>query len=200
MMDKKQKMVVSASKTIYTFAWLRQVSWHLYKEAEKQVDGWLLDCMASQIFSAFCVEACLNHVGKRMFLSWDAVERSLNPEPKLELIAERLKIRLDYGKRPYQTFRAMFVLRNALAHGKTETVKQQPEEVMISWDEIPQLPETKWERKISLEQAKIFMDDSSAICRELLKLSADEEYLFYNPEISDWVKKPVDKEGHDNNI
>ena len=61
-----------------------------------------INYVVKKIITALALEAYLNHPGQHLFRSWSALKR-LSPFGKLEIIAERLDIATDYGKRPSQT-------------------------------------------------------------------------------------------------
>ena len=56
--------------------------------------------MASFIFTAFTLEAFLNHIGQGIFKCWNDLEQLSHQ--KLNLTAEKLEIEKDEGKRPLQ--------------------------------------------------------------------------------------------------
>ena len=71
--------------------------------------------MASIIFSAFALEAYLNHLGKKIYTKkeWEIFER-IKPLDKLDLISEKFNIDLNKGSRPFQTIKAVFKFRKTL--------------------------------------------------------------------------------------
>ena len=60
----KRKVKVEAEKTVNTFAHLRAASWFALQETKQNEKGRFYNCMISQLFFAFCLEAYLNHVGQ----------------------------------------------------------------------------------------------------------------------------------------
>ena len=73
------------------------------------------------VFAAFGIEAFLNHVGEQLFTSWkDYLKKSLSPEAKLHLIAEKIGLKVDFGEQPFQALTTLFRFRNAMAHSVTE--------------------------------------------------------------------------------
>jgi hypothetical protein len=78
--------------------------------------------ITSVIYSAFALEALLNFLGTQKLTFWDAIEH-LKWGEKMELLARLYDVKLEKGKRPYQTVVKMFNWRNRLAHGKTDVVK-----------------------------------------------------------------------------
>jgi hypothetical protein len=79
------------------------------------------------LYSAFAVEAHLNHVGERCVPAWDIIERRLSVTEKLEVVAHHLGITIDNSRRPFQTLRDLFKFRNQLAHGRTHTYNVESE-------------------------------------------------------------------------
>ena len=61
-------------------------------------------------YTAFTLEAALNHIGSKLFKCWADLNR-LNPHAKLNLLAERLGVSLDYDKLPWQVLRVIFGFR-----------------------------------------------------------------------------------------
>jgi hypothetical protein len=117
---------------------------------------------ASMVFSAFTVEAFLNHVGANRTTFWSTVERKLSPPDKLGLLATFLGLEIDFSKRPFQTFRRMFRLRDALAHGKTESMTEDSTQFLRD-GEHPKQPMTAWEKEINFRNAKIYFNDTKAM-------------------------------------
>jgi hypothetical protein len=128
---------------------------------------------ASMVFSAFTVEAFLNHVGANRTTFWSSVERKLSPPDKLDLLANLFGLKIDFSKRPFQTFKRMFRLRDALAHGKTESMTAESTQFLRE-GECPQMPMTNWEKEINFRNAKIYLEDAKAIFQILcVKVSMD---------------------------
>jgi hypothetical protein len=72
------------------------------------------------VFSAFAVEAAVNHVGIDHVPDWSKNERSIGGwEKKLTTLATRFGMPLDFTTTPAQTVKAAFEVRDKLAHGKT---------------------------------------------------------------------------------
>lgn len=122
--------------------------------------------MSALLLSAFCLEAYLNHIGYAYFHPrWESFE-PLPAKAKLELISvERMKIQIDFSRRPFQTFQEVFRLRNLLVHARTETIKNviQVDDVLTS----AQRPLSKWEKICTLEFAERVFDDMEAMIQTL---------------------------------
>jgi hypothetical protein len=187
----KRRVRVKATKTKYTFAYLRSVSWTCLKRAKESIHGRNLFIASSMVFSAFSIEAYLNHLGRSVTEFCDSVERKLSPREKLNLLASVLRFHVDYGSRPFQTFVDMFAFRNALAHGRTESLTQETLQ-FLSEDEVPELPRTKWEESISLESADRYLADSKEIVLRLNSKANLEPLLLWSPDTAEWEMAPID--------
>jgi hypothetical protein len=77
------------------------------------------------IFSAFAVEAAINHVGIDSDPNWATSERKMGGwEKKLNALATRYSIQLDFSTGHAKAVKEAFELRDKLAHGKTWVGKQ----------------------------------------------------------------------------
>ena len=109
------------------------------------------------VFSAFALEAFMNHVGNQLFSTWGKhLKKSLNPESKLALISEKIGLDVNYGNPPYQSFRALFRIRNAMAHSETESLTPEQTKHYIevggqSW------PAAEWEKFCTFERATVLL-------------------------------------------
>lgn len=77
--------------------------------------------LASIVFRAFTLEAFLNHVGEEIFVSWSDLER-LSTKGKLNVVAEKIGLRPNYGSMPWQIEPKLTGLRNKVVHGKNELI------------------------------------------------------------------------------
>ena len=115
------------------------------------------------VFTAFGTEAFLNHVGDQLFSSWeDHLKKSLSPEAKLHLIAERIGLRIHFGKPPFQCFRTLFRFRNAMAHSVTEDLSDENAKCYLklgnqSW------PAAEWEKLCRSNIAEEISNDAQTI-------------------------------------
>ncbi len=147
------KMVrVTGERTVNTCVSLSIASRHYLDRACAKEDGSFYDVMGSLLFSAFTLEAYLNHLGSMTIGHWDYLER-LRPQEKLELLSNILDYKIDYSKRPFQTINILFNFRNEVAHGKTETVKVDKVVKLSQRDSIKD-PQTKWEKYCTLTNAQ----------------------------------------------
>ena len=81
------------------------------------------------------------------------------------MLRQLLKFSVDESRRPFQTLRTMLCVRDALAHGKTETLVFDG----VIWKEpsdAEKWPEPKWKRLCSLVNTKRMVVDAEAIVRD----------------------------------
>ena len=164
----RRKVQVSASRTINTFSYLSSVSSDCLERAEIDENGRNLMLAASMVFSAFRLEAFLNHIGSMKIPFWTTIERKLTPIDKLEVISAYLTVKINFGKTPFQTTKRMFRFRDALAHGKTQELNEETIQYLED-DEKPSIPFTDWEKEISIDTAKTFKKDVKDIIELLCK-------------------------------
>ncbi|MFC1866451.1 hypothetical protein ACFLYB_07070 [Chloroflexota bacterium] len=84
----KRDVKVVKNRQVNTYYEMWKVSYWTMYQAEQENKGSFFQIMASLIFTAFALEAYLNHVGKNVFDCWDDLER-LSPFAKMNVIAEK---------------------------------------------------------------------------------------------------------------
>lgn len=124
--------------------------WHssrcLLKQGQENPNGSKHQFRASLIFTAFTLEAFLNHAGSHLYPHWDYLE-CLSPKKKLDLITEHLSIKCDASKAPWQIINELFRFRNEIAHGKSTIFKAPPKFLDLGKEEPPAdwIARTPWE-------------------------------------------------------
>lgn len=176
----KHKAKVSKERQVNTYAEMRHASRVILEKAEQDPEGSFYQVMASLIFTAFMMEAYLNHIGQLIFKCWNDLEERLSPKSKLNLIAEKLGLITNYGKRPYQTFSELFKFRNSVAHGKSVSLKsEQIRLVDGKFDKyVHEFLETPWEQYCTSKNAKLALEDMEAIMEEVHKAAGMTGSLF----------------------
>ncbi len=127
----KKDATERGTATIRGYVTLAEAAHHALEVARKDEIGRQYSCLHAIVCSAFAVEAYLNHIGPHKFQCWEALER-LSVRSKLELLCESLHVPVDYGTRPFQSFREAFKARDMAAHGRTETKEY---ETRVVWGE-----------------------------------------------------------------
>ena len=118
----KNIRIVKERKVItYTDLWT--TAEFLLKQGLEQEVGYYCMFLSSLMFRAFSLEAFLNHIGEHLFLTWGELEKSLSPNAKLSLIGEKLNLKIEYGKAPWQIVPELIGFRNKVAHGKNSLLK-----------------------------------------------------------------------------
>jgi hypothetical protein len=165
----KKKYQVSKSRQVNTYYELWRTSYRLLRQAEEKHEGAYFPIMASLIFTAFTLEAYLNHIGKQIFGCWKDLER-LSPRSKLNVLAEKLGIEKNDNEQPFQTVTELFDFRNKVAHGKTIFLKTEGEIRIVDSkldDYIREPLEAEWEKYCTLTNAKRAREDVEIIIRKL---------------------------------
>lgn len=162
------KVRVTGKKDMVTFAYMRLGAKHMLKLAEESQKGQLYLLVASLIFSAFTLEAYLNHLGKLRNKEWDEIERKYPKLDKYKLFSAAANVRVDFGVRPYRTLIELFNFRDHMAHGKT--IREQPFAIDVNANEdyLPQiLVENDWQAAVTLEMARHAIADVEVLIKEL---------------------------------
>ena len=90
-----------------------------YELARRASEEWEIEhhCITGIVFTAFSIEAMLNHFGRILFNDWDA--NKLNRNASHKKLFREVNLPNYLGTKVYQTANNCFVLRDLLAHGKT---------------------------------------------------------------------------------
>ena len=177
------KVRVSKEGQVNTYALMWNASWSFLKTAEQEVEGSYYQIMASLIFTAFTMEAYLNHLGKQLLQCWNEIEISLSPSKKLRLLAEKIGIEIHERKRPFQTVFNIFKFRNWFAHGKTVYFKSEKDFYVLNkklnkYKYHP--PETKWMKYCRLQNALNAQEDVEKIIRLFQDKSGIKDHLLFD--------------------
>jgi hypothetical protein len=172
----KRKILVTKERNVTTYAEMWHTSHCLLKKGQEELRMSVHQFRASLVFSAFTLEAYLNHIGAKIFSCWEDLER-LSPKNKLNVIAERLNVEIDYGKPPWQIMKNLFDFRNDIAHGKSVKVKS---EIILplenhSEDDVSELFErTRWEKYCTEKNAVRAREDVESIVKIMHKAAGFE--------------------------
>jgi hypothetical protein len=157
---KPKKARVTKERDVRTHAELWHTSNCLLDAGREQIQGSAHQFRASLIFRAFCVEALLNWLGAHLIQHWKYLER-LKPQEKLDLLCDVLQLEPDYASRPWQIVKELFAFRNALAHGKPETLRDESLEDMDDHldRKLGDFLRTDWERLCTEQNAVKAQED-----------------------------------------
>lgn len=153
----KKQVEVKSERDVNTYAEFWHTS-HCLIEMTNEVekDSYHL-IMASLVFTSFTIEAYLNHVGSKVFECWNDLEK-LSPKEKLNIISEKIGLKVNYGIRPWQLMTELFQFRNDIAHGKTQKLEITKIESLAAYNSTVNTfngyrAETRWEKYCTKENA-----------------------------------------------
>ena len=114
-LGKNRKASLIIERPIKTYWGLNHASYVLLEKSKGNdeplengiIPGNYYTTMASLIFSAFTLEAYFNHLGSEKINFWKEIE-FISVENKLRIFEREFSLDINYGKRPYQTFRDLF--------------------------------------------------------------------------------------------
>lgn len=153
-------------RKVHTYAYLhRAVEFHVSAAKETQ-KGQFYALMSALVFTAFMVEAFLNHVGALKIPNWEKKERRLSQKTRLEAILEAVDLSAADLKGKDKALETVFTFRDALAHGKTASLSASGI-VQIDWanpDIRALMPKTEWEKLCSVEAVEPLVED----CKHIL--------------------------------
>jgi hypothetical protein len=194
--DKREAMRhshrVEAKRTVFTFAFLSGAAYHAISDGKARREGSFFEWMTAAVFSAFALEAYLNHLGPQRFKCWEELER-LSLEAKLSLILEDLGKHPSFSRRPFQTIKVLLRLRNALAHGRTELVEEETIQHLLA-GERPRYPAATWEKLCTERDAARFHEDSVAVIQQLDEWAGRSNPFLFSLEEGSSTRSPVEVE------
>lgn len=123
--------------------------------------------LGSIVFTAFSLEAFLNHVGEALFKSWLELEK-LTPKGKIDVIAEKLGIAVDYGSMPWQIVPEIIGVRNKIAHGKNELLQDERMLTVDTYDEkMGEILRAPWQNYATQKSAERAREKVEEICKAI---------------------------------
>ena len=168
--------IYEGTREVRTFVDLAHGADVLITKTEQEPRGSYYTTMSALLLTAFTFEAYLNHLGEKTIKFWEEIE-PIKVMDKYSVLCKSLDLNPDFSKRPYQTLRALFKFRNAIAHGRSQ-ILQETKEVSSQDDPHDHTPKAHWEEYSILENAKRAKDDVSQIITELHKNAGLGEYPF----------------------
>lgn len=161
-----QVQVRGRSRTI-TFVYMHTGARHMLALAEQSLDGQLYTTISSLVFSAFTLEAYLNHLGALRYEDWAATERRRSKRRKFEMLAGNAGLAVDFGARPCRTLLELFNFRDRMAHGRT-TSSNVTTTIDLNLPRLPQITgRSEWQAYATVENARQAIADVEALIRGL---------------------------------
>jgi hypothetical protein len=152
----------------------------LLRLSSEKRPGWYYEWMGSLLFSAFAYEGYLNFLGRKLFPSWESFERRLSWESKTKLIADRIGLKIDEGRKPFQSIKELFDFRDRIAHPKPSEIVEECETTQEKLESILyEDAKSKEEKFCSEESAKLCLEQVLAMMNMLyeqakLKVTAED--------------------------
>jgi len=172
----KKNRPVQASTTTKTYVYCHIAAHNALTHAKRLPTGSFYFYMMAATFSAFTVEAFLNHLGERRVPSWASIERGLGPNEKLVLLEQALHLSVDRSRRPFQTISDMVRVRNALGHGRTlETLSDIPVASADGW------PEPDWKKLCRPASVSRMVEDADRMVQHLNAKAGAKRDPFFSP-------------------
>lgn len=166
----KRSASVTTRRDVRIHAELWHTSYVLLTHGQEKREGSTHQYRASLVFTAFALEAYLNWLGAKRLANWeqDALER-LNPYDKTEEVATKLRVVVDFGKRPWSILNQLFGFRNDIAHGKPELLEKTGVEAVDAHldKKLGRGLETWWERFCTPKNAVRAREDVETIAQRL---------------------------------
>lgn len=172
---------ITVDRKVKTFAQLVHANGLILERAKKKEPGYYWDVMSSLVFSAFAFEASLNHIGPKTISYWEELER-LPRKNKLTILLKHLNLTPNFGKRPFQSLHALYLFRDAIAHGRDEEISFGPEERVIDSATFKprEIAPTPQEELCTLDHAQAAFDDMKAIITQLFKAAGLGDKPFFS--------------------
>lgn len=158
------------SKTI-TFVYMHIGAKHMLELAEESREGQLYTAMSALIYCAFTLEAYVNHLGAARHADWETMEKKKSAKDKLKGLAKDVGVKVDFGKSPFSTMRALFAFRDTIAHGRT-THEKVDKFIDAEGPYLPQIAgNTGWQTYATIENARQAIKDVETMVKALHKSS-----------------------------
>jgi hypothetical protein len=175
----KKSYQYSAEREIRTYEYLRQASKDAFNKAKRISEGSFFQLMSCLVFSAFAVEAYLNHAGERKINNWSEIEKN-EPLEKLRVMYSYLHLEFDPSKRPIQTIKQLFKFRNFMAHGRTKNIKASGLLRKPRPDPGEDLIETEWEKFCNENEAERAISDVKKVLEILCEAAGLEKEMLFS--------------------
>jgi len=167
-MDEKKQYKVKGKKTDKPYSTFANGAYFFYQKMQEVEEGKSFYIIGTMIFSAFVMEAYLNHVGKLKIDNWEKIEKSLSPKEKIKLFIEKFNLIVDLGKSPFQTLHDLFQFRQLIVHGKTKIIEHEfVTDRDVTKDFFPIDLKSDWEYDIKLENGIRYFEDTKNMVEEL---------------------------------
>jgi len=148
----------------------------LLDRADREKRGSYHQYLACITFTAFTLEAFLNHIGEELFDSWrDDLEQD-SVRGKIQIITDKVGLDVDYGVTPWQVVPELGAFRNKVAHGKNERLF---EEIILPLDKYDEhlnvFLKSDWQKTATMKNAKRIKKLVAEVCLKIWVASGNSE-------------------------
>lgn len=162
----QRKKDASGKKTVYPHVVMHTAARCALEVAEGTDDGSYYQSLLCSISLAFCLEAYFNFLGEKLIPAWKSDHEKCPAKDKLKSLARASGYKLDATSKEYDSFIRVFALRNALAHGKVESVSGTWNVALKGQSSLLGL-ETAWEKLATPKAARAMYEQCSRLVTAL---------------------------------
>ena len=152
----------------------------LLDRAAREKRGSYHQYLACITFTAFTLEAFLNHMGEELFESWRDDLEQISVKGKIRIVSDKVGLKVDYGETPWQVVPELVAFRNKVAHGKNERLF---EEVILPLNEYDEhlnvFLKTNWQEAATMENAKRLRNLVQDLCLKIWTTSGLSEVTLF---------------------
>jgi len=179
-----QKNSYAASRKVPAYRYLRDVSVVLFSEIQVEKDEKKLRAksIAIILFSAFTLEAFLNHIGESIFQErWvDEGLEWLDPNKKLKHVCSEIGLAVNYTEDPFKSFSWIFDFRDRLVHGRTYQARKEKKLKPKDDASIEEIagelePTAEWERLAKRSKVDEAFHNTKRMIQEIWQAAGVEE-------------------------
>lgn len=162
---------MSGRREVRSYAYLFSAARMQLELAEGQEAGCFYTSMGCLVFSAFFVEAYVNHAGPKHVPEWPTTRqeerrRYFTPWKKLKLLLSHSQFNQNTSQRPFSSYRRLLGFRDSVAHARTEVLTHSGR-LLRSEELWANFPQASWEKLCNPKDARQYFKDAEAIVRAL---------------------------------
>ena len=148
------------------------------ENANKTEEMRMFNCMDTIVYTAFAMEAFINHLGLHLDDDWTKKEKKKSKYIKLEDLKSQLSITTGKFDKPYKSINDAFHYRDLLAHGRTETIIDIRKVLLTETEKEKYTIENEWMELSTLENAEQIFTDTEEVIAEMYTTAGVGEYPF----------------------
>ena len=153
----------------------------LLDRAEREKKGSYHQYLACIRFTAFTLEAFLNHIGEELFESWRDDLEQTNVRGKIRIIADKVGLKVDWGETLWQGVAEIIAFRNKVAHGKNERLFEELDLPLDKYDEhLNVFLKSDWQKVATMDNAKRLKEVVADVCLKIWVASGNSEYALFS--------------------